>query len=92
MKTHVQMKSEQALLKKVGYTGNLVRKRKPAVAKTMIVESKLSNQIPVGVAPKREPQQYSGKRTLLGIATMHKSNMVPVFSQEDAESISKMRR
>jgi len=29
---------------------------------------------------------------LLGIATMHKSNLVPVFSQEDAESISKMRR
>jgi len=29
---------------------------------------------------------------LLGIATMHKSNMVPVFSEEDAEQISKMRR
>jgi len=29
---------------------------------------------------------------LLGIATLHKSNMVPVFSKEDAEQISKMRR
>jgi hypothetical protein len=34
---------------------------------------------------------YTGGN-LLGIATMHKSNMVPVFSQSDAEEISKMRR
>ena len=54
--------------------------------------TKLSNQIPTGVAPKKEPMQYSGARKLLGIATMHKSNMVPVFSLEDAEAISKMRR
>ena len=41
---------------------------------------------------KREPQVYNGKRKLLGIATMHKSNMVPVFSKDDAEEIAKMRR
>lgn len=41
-------------------------------------------------APKRE-MKYTGDR-LLGIATMHKSNMVPVFSQESAEEIAKMRR
>jgi hypothetical protein len=28
----------------------------------------------------------------LGIATMHKSNAVPVFSDEQAVDISKMRR
>jgi hypothetical protein len=44
------------------------------------------------VAGRKEPRKYEGERTLIGIATMHKSNMVPVFSQEDAESISKMRR
>jgi len=27
-----------------------------------------------------------------GIATMHKSNAVPVISQQEAEDISKMRR
>ena len=27
-----------------------------------------------------------------GIATMHKSNMVPVFDKESAEDIAKMRR
>lgn len=41
---------------------------------------------------KAEPQQYSGERKLLGIAIMHKSNLVPVFDKETAEEISKMRR
>lgn len=40
---------------------------------------------------KRPPQRYTGT-AILGIATMHKSNAVPVFSQEDAEDISRMRR
>lgn len=42
------------------------------------------------VAAKRE-MQYTGDK-LVGIATMHKSNMVPVFKQEDAEDIARMRR
>ena len=53
---------------------------------------KCSDKIPVGTSSKKEPQQYSGKRKLLGIATMHKSNMVPVFDAEDAKDIAKMRR
>lgn len=52
----------------------------------------LSNTIPAGLAPKAEAKTYDGEQTLLGIATMHKSNMVPVFSKKDAEDISKMRR
>ncbi len=40
---------------------------------------------------KKEEKKYTGDR-LLGIATMHKSNMVPVFSQEAAEEIARMRR
>jgi len=34
---------------------------------------------------------YTGD-AMLGIATMHKSNMVPVFSEREAVFISKMRR
>ena len=34
---------------------------------------------------------YTGDK-ILGIATMHKSNAVPVFSDEQAVDISKMRR
>lgn len=40
---------------------------------------------------KRQAPIYTGT-AILGIATMHKSNAVPVFSQEDAEDISRMRR
>ena len=44
-----------------------------------------------GIAAKNESQKYTG--TLVkGIATLHKSNAVPVINQEEAESIAKMRR
>tara|TARA_B100001123_G_C14884873_1_gene857442 strand:- start:282 stop:671 length:390 start_codon:yes stop_codon:yes gene_type:complete len=51
-----------------------------------------SDKIPVGVAVKPEPNIYSGKRKLLGIAAMHKSNLVPVFGEDDAKEIARMRR
>lgn len=40
---------------------------------------------------RREAQRYTGS-LVKGIATMHKSNAVPVISQQEAEDISKMRR
>jgi hypothetical protein len=53
----------------------------------------LSNNI-AGHGPAKESMVYSGERRLLGIATMHKSNMVPVFAdkKEDAKDIAAMRR
>jgi hypothetical protein len=42
-------------------------------------------------AGKQESKIYTGNN-VLGIATMHKSIAVPVFSREEAESVSKMRR
>lgn len=36
-------------------------------------------------------QQYTGT-AMLGVATMHKSNAVPVFREEDAKDIASMRR
>jgi len=52
-----------------------------------------SNNI-CGHGPARESMVYSGERQLLGIATMHKSNMVPIFAdkKEDAKDIARMRR
>lgn len=41
---------------------------------------------------KKEANVYSGERKLLGIAVMHKSNLVPVFDREDAAELAKMRR
>jgi hypothetical protein len=34
---------------------------------------------------------YTGDK-ILGIGTMHKSNAVPIFSDDEAKDISKMRR
>lgn len=48
---------------------------------------------------KKEGQQYTGERKLVGIAMMHKSNLVPVFADDDdktgskqATEIAQMRR
>ena len=40
---------------------------------------------------KSEDQAYTGTR-VKGVGIMHKSNMVPIFSNEEAVEISKMRR
>jgi hypothetical protein len=47
--------------------------------------------------PRVEPMQYTGERKLLGIAAMHKSNLVPVFEEDNggrqyAEDLAHMRR
>ncbi len=67
-------------------------------SKTKIPESKgvLVMRIPSMVTPGGQPtlpptKVYTGTK-VLGIATLHKSNMVPVFSKEEAIDISKMRR
>ena len=50
-----------------------------------------SGEISKGFAALPQKKEYTG--TLVkGIATMHKSNAVPVINQEEAESISNMRR
>jgi hypothetical protein len=54
---------------------------------------KLSNNV-AGHGKARESMIYSGERQLLGVATMHKSNMVPIFAdkKQDAKDIAEMRR
>ena len=44
-----------------------------------------------GIASLKPAPQYTGDK-VLGIATMHKGNAVPVFSPEQAVDISRMRR
>jgi len=44
-----------------------------------------------GIATLASPKVYTGTK-VKGIATMHKSNAVPVFSNEEAQDISRMRR
>jgi len=51
-----------------------------------------SDVIPGGSTAPQQRLVYSGERKLLGVATMHKSNMVPVFDSKDAKDIAQMRR
>ena len=44
-----------------------------------------------GQAVKKEVTHYTGNQ-MLGVSQLHKSNMVPVFSDESIKDISKMRR
>ena len=64
----------------------------PKVRETQQVPS-INTKI-AGNATRKEPMKYTGERKLLGIATMHKSNMVPVFEdqKEQAIEIAQMRR
>jgi hypothetical protein len=73
------------------------KKVNPVVTGPSIIDDRRSHRhIPsldtgAGVAVKIAPKVYTGDK-IVGIATMHKSNMVPVFSNKEAEDISKMRR
>jgi len=59
--------------------------------KSVMEEYMESGNYPKADTSKKETMKYTG--TLVkGIATMHKSNAVPVISQQEAEDISKMRR
>jgi hypothetical protein len=44
-----------------------------------------------GIASTKPIPQYTGTK-MLGIGTMHKSNAVPIFSDDEAIAISTMRR
>ena len=45
----------------------------------------------MGVATLKESPRYTGS-LMKGIGTMHKSNAVPIFSDEEAKDIATMRR
>ena len=72
---------------------------KPEVSKKPEVKKKIpSHTASVGNCFKPDPKVYSGDRKLVGIATMHKSNMVPVFeddegdARKEATELANMRR
>ena len=62
--------------------------RTPPGRETARIESLVTNW---GPCFKVEDKQYTGNK-IKGIGTMHKSNAVPVFSDEEAVEISQMRR
>jgi hypothetical protein len=60
----------------------------PPGRETPYIASKDTGWVP---CVKVQDQEYTGTK-IKGIGTMHKSNAVPVFSDEEAKDISKMRR
>lgn len=61
---------------------------KPFRRTTPVIPSLGTHQ---GDCSRKRQQTYTGT-SMMGIATLHKSNAVPVFSAEDAVEISRMRR
>lgn len=89
------------LLKRQGVEQEERRRRRAMVAEPLVykldtpVGRTNTKHIPSrdtgGVATLAPAKVYTGTK-VKGIATMHKSNAVPVFSDEEAIDISKMRR
>lgn len=87
-------KAMDDLLKCVGYTG-----KTKGISVNEIPDYKVNSNLPktsdviCGVGPKKQSNRYTGSE-LLGVATMHKSNAVPIRkdSKEAAIEISQMRR
>ena len=82
-------------LKKLGI--DMIRKRKNRG--TFVFEDcgnrngvPTGDKIPVFSGGKKQAFTYSGERKLIGIGLLHKSNLVPVWDEQDAKEISKMRR
>ena len=68
-----------------------MRAQQAAQYKSVMEEYMENGNYPTMNISKKETMKYTG--TLVkGIATMHKSNAVPVISQEEATEIANMRR
>ena len=65
------------------------------VTKTYVRETKRIPSLDTGhigaVTTGNRVMQYTGDN-MVGIATMHKSNLVPIFSDDSAVEVSQMRR
>ena len=99
---HEQLKNEWAdMLKRQGADADQKRKTRALKAKPYVatVNPRLAElrSLPsldtghTGAVTIKATPVYTGTK-MLGVATMHKSNAVPVFSSEQAHDISKMRR
>lgn len=93
--------SWQELLKAQGIATDERRRRRAMSAEPLVynlstpVGRSNTKHIPSlntgGVAQSAPVKIYTGTK-VKGIATMHKSNAVPVFSDQEAQDISRMRR
>ena len=82
--------SEYGIAKKRRITASAVE---PLVAKTYVRETPRYPSLGsgVGVALKAPDKVYTGTK-MIGIGTLHKSNAVPVFCDDEAKAMANMRR
>jgi hypothetical protein len=65
---------------------------KVATSATTVEEHHIPSKVtPGGSTAKKESTRYTGT-LIVGIATMHKSNAVPILNQQEAIEVSSMRR
>lgn len=64
---------------------NTIYRREPGTSSILSVDTRAS------VAAKKDIKEYTGTE-MIGIGQLHKSNAIPIFRQEEAIDISKMRR
>ena len=86
-------REHEKFLKKMGVTG--VESNKgihdiPDYKENIRSTAKTSDSVPDNGSRKRA-QQYTGT-FIQGIATMHKSNAIPIINEEQAKDIARMRR
>lgn len=81
------MLKEQRALKR-SLRGVTVTSTGPYIRETKPIPS-LGDGIGNGV--KKDVLMYTGDK-LLGIGTLHKSNAIPIFKQEEAKDLASMRR
>jgi hypothetical protein len=91
--------SWKALQKKWGIEAEEKKKRRAMTAEAYVppkLDYRQTERIPSlpftgGACVKSEQKVYTGTK-VKGIGTLHKSNAVPIFSDEEAVDIAKMRR
>ena len=89
-------KEKYGLTENRGRTQQIVKSWKPEAPKVMRVgadDFKNCKSVSTGrdVATKAPEKKYTGS-AIIGLATMHKSNIVPIFNTEAAKDVANMRR
>ena len=80
----------EARKKQRAMSAPILKTSKPFIRETPRIPS-LNGGADMGPALKPAPKVYTGTK-IKGIGTMHKSNAVPIFSDEEAKDIASMRR
>lgn len=88
--------ADEALLKKWATVPKFARTAKPVVTPKAVQQPVTSQRppslvTPGGSTPLKPAAKYTGT-AMIGIATMHKSNAVPIFDSKAAVEVTQMRR